>query len=277
MWKTAFVPFSDLFIDYIKSNNKNNMKVQHYHDTYEIYLQISGERYLFHDDICYTLTRGDLVIFKPFDIHYTQSGDSDYYERYVLNFHPERLSSFLTKSEISILFDKLNSCVIHLNNEQIQEIYNLLKNIDLYSKKKGLLSEKLVYSAVFQLIMSLSDMTFTANAVRKQSIQPEIINALQFINLNYAKNINLDMITEVTHLSKYHFCRIFHNATGATFYEYLSNIRLTKVHKLLMETDLSLTQIAQKTGFTSASHLSRVFKNVYNMSPREFRKDHAVK
>lgn len=40
------------------------MSVQHYHDAYEIYFQLEGKRYVFLDNICYTLKRGDVAIFN---------------------------------------------------------------------------------------------------------------------------------------------------------------------------------------------------------------------
>lgn len=248
------------------------MRIQHYHDTYEIYLQISGKRYLFHNDICYTLEQGDLVIFNPFDLHYTESRESNYYERYVLNFHEDRLACILTKGEIELLFKSLASCVIHLNQEQLQEVYDYLQKIEAFSRKKGLLGEKLLYSAVFQLIMILAELAKTAQMTTRQEVPEEIVTALQYINQHYSENIDLSVTSAYVHMSKYHFCRLFHETTGATFLQYLYNIRLTKVHHLLLETALSLTEIAEKTGFSSSSHLSRVFQKVYHTSPREFRK-----
>ncbi|MBR6637393.1 MAG: helix-turn-helix transcriptional regulator, partial [Lachnospiraceae bacterium] len=63
-----------------------------------------------------------------------------------------------------------------------------------------------------------------------------------------------------------------HAATGATFLEYLHNICLAEVHKMLIGTDLPLSEIASKTGFTSTAQLTRVFKQVYDVAPRDFRK-----
>ena len=73
-------------------------------------------------------------------------------------------------------------------------------------------------------------------------------------------------------MSRYHFCRIFHSATGATFLEYLYNVRLAKAHQLLLGSDLSLNEISSRCGFSSTSHLTRIFKNAYGIPPREFRK-----
>ena len=64
MKRTVFSSHNELYVQYLKSENKHNMSVQHYHDTYEIYLQLSGKRYLFYDNTCYTLERGDLRLTK---------------------------------------------------------------------------------------------------------------------------------------------------------------------------------------------------------------------
>ena len=55
MLNAVFFPFSEIYINHVKSSEKYDMKIQHYHDAYEIYLQADCERYLFLDDFCYTL------------------------------------------------------------------------------------------------------------------------------------------------------------------------------------------------------------------------------
>lgn len=272
MRQATYFPFETFFVDYVKNTEKNDMKAQHYHDAYEIYLQIAGERYLFLDDICYTLKRGDLVILNPFDIHYTESSDAKYYERYVVNFHAESLSFLLNDNERRILFASFSSCVIHLTEKQTAAVYEQFKCIDVLSEKTGFLSEKLLYSAIFQMLMTLRDFIEKANPVLTQNIQPEIVTALHYIHEHYHENIDLDILSEIVHMSKYHFCRLFHRATGATFLEHLYNIRLSKVHQLLLETNMTLAEIAYKTGFSSTAHLSRIFHQMYHISPRDFRK-----
>jgi AraC-like DNA-binding protein len=272
MWQTTYFPFDTFFIDHIKNTEKNNMDGQHYHDTYELYLQMAGERYLFLDGVCHTLVPGDLVILKPFDIHYTASRDVEYYERYVLNFHSEELSRLLSEDEIHMLFEPFSSCVVHLDKEQKQAVHHYFEQADRLSKKNGFLCEKLLYSAVFQLLMFIRDGMDTAKKVTAQNIQPEIVTALEYISRHYQQSVDLETVSEAVHMSKYHFCRQFHRTTGATFLEYLYNIRLSKVHQLLLDSDMTLCDIAHRTGFSSAAHLSRIFRRRYQMSPRGFRR-----
>ena len=102
MKRTAFSLHDGIFIQHLKTEQKHNMPVQHYHDDYEIYLQLNGKRYL----LCYTLECGDMAVFRSFTIHCAESRESDYYERYVLNSQHENLSSILTNSELHLLCKK---------------------------------------------------------------------------------------------------------------------------------------------------------------------------
>lgn len=272
MKATAFSPHDGVYIQHLKINQKHNMPVQHYHDGYEIYLQLDGKRYLFYDNICYTLERGDMAIFKPFDIHYAESREVDYYERYVLNFQEDVLDSILSESELHFLLEKINGCVIHLNEEQTTKLLEHFRRTEEYSKQNGFFAHKLLNTAVFQLILKVVEYTEGSFEVTGKQIEPNIIKALRYIDKHYTENISLDDIAETAHMSKFYFCRKFHSTTGATVLEYLNNVRLTKVHNLLLSTQMSIDEIAAATGFSSAVNLTRAFKKVYGNSPRDFRK-----
>lgn len=272
MKRIAFLPHNNLYIQHMKTSQKYNMQVQHYHDAYEIYLQLDGKRYLFFDNICYTLERGAVVIVKPFDIHYAESRESDFYERYVINFHDGDLSVILDDSEIQYLLDKLDSCVLQLDEWQTKALTEDFRRIDEFSKENGVLSKKSLHSALIQLLDRVLSFTGAERAAGGKSVAPYIEKAIKYINMNYRDNLTLDGICEAVSTSKYHFCRSFKTATGATAMEYLNNVRLTKVHNLLLNTKMNIDEIADLTGFSSAVNLTRAFKKVYGSSPRDFRK-----
>lgn len=276
MKRTAFSLHNELYVQYLKSENKHNMSVQHYHDTYEIYLQLSGKRYLFYDNTCYTLERGDLAIFAPFDIHYAESRESDYYERYVVNFRLEDMSKILDSGEFHLLKQKINPCVVHLTEDRTQKVFELIKRVDEYYNRKGLFSDKLVYSAMLQLLVYVAECIDDETATDGEKISPQIIEVMKYINKHYAEDLNLDNISDIACMSKYHLCRKFKEATGATLLQYINNVRLTKVHSMLINTDMPIEEIAECTGFSSSMQLTRVFKSVYNIPPRTFRKNQKV-
>lgn len=272
MKETAFSPYNEIYINRLHSLDKNNMTVQHYHDTYEIYLALGGKRYMFFDNICYTLQRGDIAVIKPFNIHYSQSLDSSYYDRYVINFKMDSFEPVLTRDEIYMLTQKLQACIIHLTDEQTRRMFDLYDNIKTYSERDGFLSDKLVLFEILKLIMYIIECSDAGKAESEERIPENIVRILTYINEHYADELSLDDISAAVNLSKFHMCRIFKDITGATIAEYLNNVRLTKIHSLLVNTNESLGVIAAQTGFSSSVNLARVFKKAYGVSPSEFRK-----
>lgn len=275
MKHTEYAPYTGFGVDYVCRPRKSDMKMQHYHDSYELYLQTAGERTLLLNDLRYTLRPGDLYFLNPFELHCTRSYESSYYERYLMNIPASFLSPILTEAETAALFGSLDSCVLHLDEKQAASALDAFRKAELYSRRKGFLSGKLLCSVILQMLAFISDLLSRegqSEALSAEHIPDEIISAIRYINGHYSEPVTLEQAAERVHMSRYHFCRIFHSATGATFLEYLYNVRLSKVHQLLLGSDLGLNEIASRCGFSSTSHMTRIFKNAYGMPPREFRK-----
>lgn len=273
MKRTVFSPHEGIQVYYVKSHEKWDMSVQHYHDAYEIYLHLSGKRYVFFDNICYTMERGDMYILKPFDIHYAQSFESDYYERYVINFKRDLLKPILTNEEIHLLLDeRLKPCIIHLNEDETETMAKYFEFVNDCSEKQGFLADKLLKSSLIHLISKASEYTSQKTDFISKSAEPEIVSVIEYINNNYKNKISLDDVSSAVQMSKYHLCRKFKETTGATIFQYIDNVRLVRVHSLLLNTDLSLENITDETGFGTYARLSKAFKKIYGVTPKEFRK-----
>lgn len=272
MKKPFFWAYNEFFIEYVKNYERYDVPVQQYHDGYELYLFINGERLFFYNNKCYNLKRGDIAIIRPFELHCAESCDVEFYERYVINFRPDMLSCILTDSEISSLFKDFNPTLLHLDEDQLKLVCNTYKLIDELNKQKNPLSNKATSAALLSLIMTLKAIPQTKPLEQSKGPSEEIIFAINYIGKHYKENITLDLLTDMIHISKFHFCRIFKEATGTTFLEYLNNIRLSHAHRLLVESNLSINDIALKTGFGSAAYFSRMFKKVHGVSPRVARK-----
>ena len=83
---------------------------------------------------------------------------------------------------------------------------------------------------------------------------------------------SLQVLAKESGYSRVHFVRMFRAATGYTPHHYLLNLRVDRVRELLANPMLSLTDIALECGFSSHSHLSRVFRQVLGATPSEYRR-----
>ncbi len=101
-----------------------------------------------------------------------------------------------------------------------------------------------------------------------------IIGCAKYLRERYATKINLDEMAKNAHLSKFHFIRLFKKYMGTSPYDYLLHHRITKAKHKLCSTNLSIAEIAIKTGFSGESNFSSQFSRITGMSPLKFRKEH---
>lgn len=272
MKRKAFSAHEDVYLEHLKNSAKNNMPVGHYHDMYEFYLQLDGKRYMFCDNVCHILERGDMALLEPFVIHYGESRDSDYYERYVLNFRKDVLKRVLNEDELLFLEGKLKSCVVHLSEEQLQSMINILEEISVTVSEKGFLSDKVLSSGILRLLMLAVKNIDNKPSLEGERIPKQIASAFEYIYKNCTEDLSVEMIADYVNMSKYHFCRKFKEITGSTVLEYINNVRLAKACNMLMHTNTRIEEISELSGFSSAAQLTRVFKKRYGVSPSVYRK-----
>jgi AraC family transcriptional regulator len=89
---------------------------------------------------------------------------------------------------------------------------------------------------------------------------------------NLDTELSLQVLAKESGYSRVHFVRMFRAATGYTPHNYLLKLRVDRVRELLASPTLSLTDIALECGFSSHSHLSRVFRQVVGATPSEYRR-----
>lgn len=102
--------------------------------------------------------------------------------------------------------------------------------------------------------------------------EPETIRkAKQFIHSNLAQPLPLEAVAKAVSVSPFHFCKIFKQATGLTFTDFVNRARVEKAKRLLMKPAARITEVAYDSGFQSLSHFNRSFRRVAAESPTEFR------
>ena len=96
---------------------------------------------------------------------------------------------------------------------------------------------------------------------------------LQYIQHNY-QTLTLSSLADLFHYSEPHLCTLIKQNTGLTFTELIKRLRLSDAIDYLLNTSLKVGEIAERIGYNSADHFSRVFRSAYKMSPQEYRKQH---
>ena len=103
-----------------------------------------------------------------------------------------------------------------------------------------------------------------------------IKEALNYIEQNFQNEITVDGIASFCGLNRTYFGRIFKDTVGKSPQQFLMSYRMAKAAELLKLTALSVSDIGNAVGYPNQLHFSRAFKNVYGMSPREWRNNNRI-
>jgi AraC family transcriptional regulator len=85
-------------------------------------------------------------------------------------------------------------------------------------------------------------------------------------------DLSLSALAASVNLSKPHFVRLFRNTTGTSPHRYIVQMRTERARRMIQTSELPLAEIASEAGFASQSHLSRIFRRTYGVSPGDVRK-----
>lgn len=102
--------------------------------------------------------------------------------------------------------------------------------------------------------------------------QDRLLTMLAYIQENYAERLTLEQIADAAAISTRECLRCFRSAIDRSPIEYLTDYRLQMACKLLEETELSITQIAMRTGFGSSSYFTKTFRGNYGKTPMDHRR-----
>lgn len=115
----------------------------------------------------------------------------------------------------------------------------------------------------------------TADESRRRP-RPEVLlmdEALAWMERNYAAHVSLAPLIEHMGYGRSRFFQLFKKKTGLPPNEYLIRLRIRKSRELLTRTDLSIAEIAERTGFSDAAFFSRTFKRLVGVPPNGSRKN----
>ena len=93
------------------------------------------------------------------------------------------------------------------------------------------------------------------------------------MDTHYSENITMNDLSAVAGLSPDYMARKFKSALHMTPSEYVRKFRIARAMELLCTTDLSVAEVARRTGFSDVSLFSRVFKQAVGLPPASYRKN----
>lgn len=130
------------------------------------------------------------------------------------------------------------------------------------------LAEKLIRNQL-QVDNRLRRLSATRRSTREE-LYRRLSLAHQYILENYTSDLQLDQLTQVAYLSKFHLLRTYKEVFGVTPYRQALNLRLEKALELIRR-DLSLEEVAFQLGFSDRRAFAKAFRKHYGIAPSAYR------
>lgn len=269
----SFKNHGNLYIVKDKIKIPADMPEMHYHDCHELYFQVSGARRYFIGHTIYNTAPGNVLIIPKYELHRTTARNTNSYERYVVYFYEEslgRLADIIDKKTLKELI--CNGC-IQLPLEYAEQIRTALKS--MYDEMK---LQKPYYETVLQnLFCNIIILLLRHGQIKAPLHEAEtdkIQEIAQYISDNYAADITLGSAAQMIFIEKTYLSKKFKQLTGFGFNEYLTQTRLKAALALLRTSDLAISEISERCGFSNSNYFGDTFKRFIGVSPSRYRQAH---
>ena len=159
---------------------------------------------------------------------------------------------------------KLSKGKLHLRDKQ--RIYSTIKSTTIGTYLDGFI-EHFISDIVYQ---------YAYEQAKTVSSDSRVLKAIDMINNDRDKNIRIDSIAQALNITNATLIEIFKKELGLTPKEYLTVTRINYAKQLLLNTDLTVGEIAYKCGYENIYYFSNAFKNINGIRPSDYRKDNKI-
>lgn len=258
---------------------------RHYHPELQITLILKGSGTRFIGDSIARFGPGDIYLIGPNLPHVFRNegrsvnGDNGYAAASVSVYFKKDIfgNQFLTLPEVRAVSELINRTYrgIHVVNDDTVKLTGMIEELvilDGFDRILGLLSVLNILSQSQQRLVYISSMSFALP--QKDSDNKRINDVFEFIMNNYESEIRLEKISEIANMVPTSFCRYFKSRTRNTFTEFLIKIRVGQACRLLIEEEISVSQVCYRSGFNNLSNFNTHFKLLTGYTPSAYARMH---
>jgi AraC-like DNA-binding protein len=245
----------------------------HWHSSIEIIMPVENYYTVISDDVAYHLRKGDILVIQPYVLHRMPAipGRRFICQASLLpiySLEPYKSLNSMLPPTLIITPEQDDGLRIKVQ-EQLYNIYNEYRSMDHTA-------ELSMYISILHVLLLISRAGAENTECREErnidkQTHSTILTICDYINKHFADKLTLEEVAQKSGYSKYHFERLFKSFTNDTFYQYLNKVRIKNAELLIKENDVSITEAAYKSGFSTISSFIRMFKLHNNCTPSEYR------
>ena len=257
--------------EYMKLRNVASAKyggdwhsIPHAHNYTELFYIIGGDGQFLIDDERFPVRAHQLVIVNPNIMHTELSYEARPLEYIVLGIEGLEISTPGTNEGRYCIYTFPSA------NKVLNCMQSILLEMQEREQDHQMACQAYMDILVVQLMRNTSTSMTQVSGDSPTNRQCATIR--RYIENHYKEQLTLDLLAAEANVNKYYLAHAYKQAYGISPINYMIARRIQEGKRLLVETDLSLSQIAIILGFSSASYFSQSFRKAEGISPAEYRK-----
>lgn len=249
------------FVATHKTNDAGLCAVTHWHDYYELEIVTNGIFEHAYNNISCSVTRGDAFLITPLDFHSLRYlSDVNIIN---IKFVPEILPDSL-KNYFSTITHFCNCCFEEDELEYIISRYDRLSSLDpelpFYKEQtRSIVCE--IITIFLSKVIPQTD--YCASTLFQETIS--------YILNNFRKNLSVKSIAKKMSVSPNYLGAIFKKHVNTNLVDYLNTVRLKYACNMLVNTNISIKEVAADSGYNSQEHFMYIFKKRFGCTPTQYR------
>lgn len=254
-------------------NKKKNLRGYHHHDFIEISIVLEGTVDYEFNETRTRLYTGDTLLFNP-GLPHTE-------------LHPAGMESHELHIGLSnILIEGLpfntfpnEDPLLNLGIYQeafFKKAWQLTHEFNSHNIHHDLMGKGIILEMLALILRSLtpSDPNNSLSVISEKDKQKQTLvnHTIYYLENHHQEDITLEMLADMLYISPSQLSKVFRKITGRSPIKYLIEIRLKHAYELLLHTNLTVKEIAEKVGYHDPFYFSKLFKKHYDLAPSNVRK-----
>lgn len=254
------------------------------HPFYELVFVSSGKLSIISDDYTGTLHKNSMIIHRSGERHYLKCDSSNTPTVIIIGF-----------SCVGAEIDRFSLSPITLDDGDVKKLAEIVKEgrnvfcppydvpkYDMKKKKNPPFGAEQMLKNLLEYFLITLSRKFVKIGETEETNDVAIFGVtaneiIRYIDDNYKERITLDELAFLFRTNRSTLCKVFKGSTGKTIAEYIADKKLESAKRKILQTDKTLTQIAEELNFESIHYFTRFFKKHQGVSPSEFRNSQKIR
>ncbi len=261
----------------LHDNHESEMYPVHWHEALEIIMPLENHYVVTVGDTEYDIPVNDVLIIPAGELHKMPQLIPG--RRLIFQCASNALSGV---AAIESVMRGVTQPLL-INRELDKELHSLAKKtlLDILSlnSKRNELADVKIYISLVNLLTAVREQQLEKSRqllefddIKLDEYSEKFDDVMKYIDANYMYDISLERLAKVAGYSKYHFSRIFKQYNSMSYLQYINARRTKAAEHLLLDPNLSITDVAMQAGFKSLTTFNRIFKEIKHCTPTDFKK-----